>query len=192
MSILKNIREQQNITQEELSEKSGISVRTIQRIEAGTAPKGHTLKMLAQTLGVEEHELLYEKKLQTAETIQPETKTPVSEEALHIHYASIKIINLSSLPFVVFPPANIIAPALLMLVTKQKNTLSKQIISVQMMWTIIAPVVFMLVIFTKPGNKVTLLTMILLVLSNIFIILRNAVAIDQKKQLHYKLNFNMI
>jgi transcriptional regulator with XRE-family HTH domain len=44
MSKLKQIREQQNLTQEELAEKSGISVRTIQRIESGTEPKGHTLK----------------------------------------------------------------------------------------------------------------------------------------------------
>jgi transcriptional regulator with XRE-family HTH domain len=31
MSKLKQIREQQNLTQEELAEKSGISVRTIQK-----------------------------------------------------------------------------------------------------------------------------------------------------------------
>jgi len=46
MSKLKQLREQKNMTQEELSEKSGISVRTIQRIESGTNPKGHTLKYL--------------------------------------------------------------------------------------------------------------------------------------------------
>jgi transcriptional regulator with XRE-family HTH domain len=34
MSELKKIREKQNLTQEELAEKSGLSVRTIQRIEA--------------------------------------------------------------------------------------------------------------------------------------------------------------
>lgn len=192
MSILKNIREQQNITQEELSEKSGISVRTIQRIEAGTAPKGHTLKILAQTLRVQEYELLHEYISPESESSKPEGKISLKEETPPIQYTFIKLINLSSLPFVIFPPANIIAPVLLMFITKQKNTLSKQIISVQIIWTIIAPIVFMLIIFTKPGNKVTLITMIILVLCNIFIILRNAAAIDQKKQLYYKLNFNMI
>ena len=44
-----------NLTQEELSEKSKISVRTIQRIEAGTEPKGHTLRALAQALDIEEY-----------------------------------------------------------------------------------------------------------------------------------------
>ncbi|MDF2831166.1 helix-turn-helix transcriptional regulator [Chryseobacterium indoltheticum] len=50
MSELKKIRETKNITQEELAEKSGISVRTIQRIEAGTIPKGYTLKLWQKVL----------------------------------------------------------------------------------------------------------------------------------------------
>ncbi len=57
MSKLKIVREQKNLTQEELSEKSGISVRTIQRIESGIAPKGHTLKALSKTLEILETEL---------------------------------------------------------------------------------------------------------------------------------------
>ena len=44
MSQLKKIREEKNLTQEKLAQQSGISVRTIQRIEAGTDPKGDTLK----------------------------------------------------------------------------------------------------------------------------------------------------
>lgn len=54
MSELKKIREEMNLTQEELAEKSGISVRTIQRIESGTKPKGYTLKALAAALGISE------------------------------------------------------------------------------------------------------------------------------------------
>lgn len=60
MPTLKQIREKQNLTQEELSEKSGISVRTIQRIEAGTPPKGYTLKTLAKALGIPESDFLSE------------------------------------------------------------------------------------------------------------------------------------
>jgi transcriptional regulator with XRE-family HTH domain len=39
----KKIREQKHLTQSELAEKSGLSLRTIQRIEAGNTPKGFTL-----------------------------------------------------------------------------------------------------------------------------------------------------
>lgn len=45
-------REHLNITQKELAEKSGISVRTVQRVEAGDLPKGYTLRALAKTLAL--------------------------------------------------------------------------------------------------------------------------------------------
>nr|MBC7612859.1 helix-turn-helix transcriptional regulator [Pseudopedobacter sp.] len=184
MSKLKHIREQQNLTQEELSEKSGVSVRTIQRIEAEKDPKGYTLRVLAETLGVQQKELL----IQPLENENKEN----NEESIPVNYSKIKLINLSSLPFVVVPLLNILVPLLLMFILKLKNPITKQIISLQMMWTIVAPIIFMLGIFMKLGRSFTLILIIGLVLSNIYIILRNAVGIDQKKKLHYKLNFSMI
>ena len=52
MSKLTEYREKLNYTQSELSEKSGISVRTIQRIESGANLKGHTLKAIALALNI--------------------------------------------------------------------------------------------------------------------------------------------
>ena len=49
------------------------------------------------------------------------------------------------------------------------------------MWTVLAPVVFMLGVFLKLGRQFTLVLMILIVLSNLFIILRNAAGIDKNK-----------
>lgn len=190
MSRLKAIREQKNLTQEELSEKSKISVRTIQRIESGTEPKGHTLRALAQTLEIEESLLLQEEIIISQE--DNEVKTEVAEESESVNYSMIKMINLSSLLFVVVPPLNILAPFLLMFITKQRNSLTKQIISLQMFWTAIAPIVFMLGIFLKLGKEFTLILMILIALSNVFMILRNAAEIDRKKKLYFKLKFNML
>lgn len=189
MPNLKLLREQQNLTQEELSEKSGISVRTIQRIEAGTQPKGYTLKTLAKVLDVRESDLS-DKSIKTETTVESE-KTISSQEPA-IDYSKIKLINLSSLLFAVLPPLNIIAPLILAAVLKQKNQLVKQIVSVQILWTILAPVVFMLGIFLKLGRKFTLVLMIAIVLSNVFIILRNVAEIDKKKKLYYRLKFNII
>jgi transcriptional regulator with XRE-family HTH domain len=190
MSKLKVLRELLNLTQEELSEKSGISVRTIQRIETGKDPKGYTLRILAKALELEESEL------QTQETegenINITEEKEESEEAILINYSSLKLINLSSIPFIVIPPLNIIVPLVLMLTMKQKNILTKELITVQILWTIIAPIVFMLGIFLKLGNQFTLILMILIALSNVFIILRNAIEIDRNKKLFYKLNFSMI
>ena len=191
MSNLKTIRERQNLTQEEVAEQSGISVRTIQRIEAGTAPKGHTLRALAKALAVEEKELLA-----GAISIEQESTTDElagdSEAPAPIRYPAVKLINLSSILFILLPPLNILVPLLLMFGMKQKNELVRQIISVQILWTITAPIVFMLGIFLKLGRTFTLLLIIAIVLSNVGIILRNAIAIDRKKQLFIRLNFSMI
>lgn len=188
MPTLKQIREKQNLTQEELSEKSGISVRTIQRIEAGTTPKGYTLKTLSKTLGIPESSFLAE---ETPETII-ESDTKITVETTEINYSKIKLINLSSILFVALPPLNILAPLLLSHFLKQKNKLTKQIISVQILWTILAPIVFLLGIFLKLGSTFTLVLMISIVLSNIIIILLNASEIDRKNKLRLKLNFSIL
>lgn len=179
MSKLKEIREKINLTQEELSDKSGISVRTIQRIESGNEPKGQTLKILAKTLAIKESELL-------------------EKEATHIELNStlLKIINLSSLPFTVIPPANIVVPLVIMLAKKQFSPLAKQIVSIQILWLIIAGIIFLLCSFMKNwfslGSNFILVVMTLLVFSNMFIILKNTAEIDKKGKLFFRLNFSFI
>ncbi|SEH29583.1 Helix-turn-helix [Chryseobacterium culicis] len=196
MSKLKAIREQKNLTQEELSEKSKISVRTIQRIESGTVPKGHTRRALAQALEIEESGLMADlpQAAAPAETVEMEEgiEERIEEETVSINYSYVKIINLSSLLFTLLPPLNILVPLLLMFTMKQKNNLVRQIISVQMIWTVMAPVIFMLGIFLKLGKQFTPILMILIVLSNVFIILRNASEIDRNKKLYFCLKFSMI
>lgn len=190
MSKLKKLRELQNLTQEELSEKSGISVRTIQRVETGKDPKGYTLRTLAKVLEVEESQLQTQEAKEENTKITEETKE--DKEALLINYSTLKLINLSSIPFVIIPPLNIIVPLVLMLTMKQKNTLTKALISIQILWTILAPIVFMLGLFLKLGRQFTLILMILIALSNVFIILRNAIEIDRNKKLRYNLNFSLL
>ena len=185
MSRLVELREKSNLTQEELAEKSGVSVRTIQRVESGIAPKGYTLKALAKALGVHESELLIEDENANHTAIPDQT-----------NLTWLKLINLSSLPFTVFPPANIIAPLILMFAKKQFTPLTKQIVSVQIIWTILSVIIFMLSAFMKNwfdlGNKFTLIVMVLLVLSNVFIILRNTAELDKNKKLRIKLNFSIL
>lgn len=188
MSKLKSIRESHHLTQEELSEKSGVSVRTIQRVESGQEPKGFTLKVLAKTLGVSEGELLKDQKLKTTLSNNPEETL----ESTDIDFAKLKLINLATLPVAVFPPLNILVPWLLMVALKQKNVLTKQLISIQILWTIAAPIVFMLGLFLKLGNQFTIYFMAVIALSNIFIVLQNTIAIDRKRKLRYQLNFSIL
>ncbi len=191
MSKLKQIREQQNLTQEELSEKSGISVRTIQRIESGTEPKGHTLKTLSKTLEISVDDLL-NKKVEVLVEDTTEKSIKNSEIESQINYQKVKMINLSSVLFVLLPPLNILVPLILSYSLKQKNQLTKQIISLQILWTILAPIVFMLGIFLKLGQSFTIVILLLIILSNVYLILRNLAEIDRKKQLRYKLNFSIV
>jgi transcriptional regulator with XRE-family HTH domain len=190
MSRLRVFRENQNLTQEELSKKSGISARTIQRIEKGKEPKGYTLRVLAKALKIEENELLCKKIKQEKFEISANKKE--TKKVVLINYSLLKLINLSSIPFIIIPPLNIIIPLILMLKMKQKSIITKQLISLQILWTVLSPVIFMLGIFLKLGNKFTLVLIILIILSNVFIILRNAIEIDRTKKLYYKLNFSMI
>ena len=195
MSELKKIREKRNLTQEELAEKSGLSVRTIQRIEAGTEPKGYTLKTLVSSLDVSENDLLTPI-IPTEESVveNPIFQEPVLEiknEPIE-NLTLIKIINLSSLPLCWFPIANFLPPLLIMLISKQKTPLVKQIISLQIILAVIAPVIFMLVIFLKLGKESVMITIIALILADIYIILRNAYQLDKKQSLYYKLNFNLL
>jgi len=191
MSKLKSIREKQNLTQEELSERSGISVRTIQRIEAGADPKGYTLRVLSEKLGVQEMAL--QDKQPEAENAEEDSQNAVPAEApVLVNHSMVKLINLSSIPFIVLPPLNVLVPLIIIFATKQKSPLTRQIVSVQMMWTILAPILFLLVVLTKPGNGITLGIMLLLALSNVWIVLRNALNIDRKNELYYRLNFNLI
>lgn len=193
MSALKNLREKLNLTQEELADKSGISVRTIQRIESGVEPKGHTLKSLAHSLGVKEQEL------RPKEDLPIETEDPLLEtegKVIETSTTLIKMINLSSLPFIFIPFASIVIPLLIMFFKKKFVPITKSIVTIQILWLICAVTIFMLSAFMKNwfllGRKFMPVIMILLVLSNVVIILRNAIEIDKKGKLFFKLNFSLI
>ena len=178
MSKLTEYREKLNLTQDELAEKSGLSVRTIQRIEAGSKPKGHSLNVLSKALNVSREQL-------TEEESEPS-----------LNYKLIKLVNISSLPFVVIPLANIALPLMIMYGKKEVNSITKQIVSVQILWTVISAVLFLLSPFISrlfsSETKLTLIVLIVSILLNIFIILRNAIAIDKKNELSIKLNFSFI
>jgi transcriptional regulator with XRE-family HTH domain len=178
MSNLTKYREKLNLTQDQLADKTGLSVRTIQRIEAGSKPKGHSLNVLVQALNVNKEQLIEERN-------EPS-----------FNYKLIKLINLSSLPFVIIPLANIAIPLLIMYYKKEVNSLTKQVISVQILWTILSTVLFLLSPFISrifsSENKLTLIVLIISILTNIFIILRNAIALDKKNKMHIKLNFSFL
>jgi len=185
MSKLKLAREKANLTQEELATQSGVSVRTIQRIEAGTDPKGYTLKTLAKTLHIEPNELV-------------STNDPVStnEVPQPVNIGLMKLINLASLPVAFLPPLNIILPLLIMFLKKEFGTMAKQLITIQILWAVSSFVLFMLAAFVRNwffwSNKFTLIVMVLLALSNIMLIIWNAISLDKHKKPAIGVKFSLI
>jgi transcriptional regulator with XRE-family HTH domain len=179
MSQLLKCREKLNLTQEELSSKSGISVRTIQRIESGIKPKGYTLNQLSAALNISNDDLLKEK--------EPTEK---------INKQLLKYINLSSILLVFIPFGSIIMPLIMMHWKKEVNHFTKQIVSIQILWTLLFISVIVLVAFLVKlfsfSKEVIPLVMLALVMTNLFVIIRNTIEIEKNSKLHIKLNFNIL
>jgi hypothetical protein len=83
-----------------------------------------------------------------------------------------------------------------MLLKKDPVPMAKQLVSVQILWTVAAVVLFMLSAFLRNwlsmSNGFTLMVMILLALSNIALILWNAINLDKKKVPAIRLKFSLV
>jgi transcriptional regulator with XRE-family HTH domain len=176
---IKTIRERKHLTQEDLAEQSGLSVRTIQRIEAGQEPKGHTAKVLAQTLDIDLNSL---------------SGQNFPEES--INFDLVKRINLSSAIVCFIPLLNIILPFILSRYYKQYNHLTKGIISLQILWSIVSTLAFFIAGFLKLTyslhRQTGLWVAIVFIIINLVMILVNSANIDKNKAIYFKLNFSFI
>lgn len=178
MNKLLQLREQRNLTQAELADKSGISVRTIQRLEAGQEPKGYTLKALAAAFGVEE-------------TVFSEP--PELPRAPHLKWC--KLINLCSLPLLLLPPLNVLIPLAIIFVKKQDSGPARQLISLQLIWTLIAGflliVVMMLNDWLGVKSQFTMLIPLGWLLAGAVMITRNAIELAKSERPHIAPNLTI-
>ncbi|MHA7059598.1 helix-turn-helix domain-containing protein [Aquimarina sp. M1] len=179
MSRLLEYREKLNLTQKELSKESGISVRTIQRIESGTKPKGYTLKTLAKTLGVNEIDLL-------------KNDTPTKKS----NYNLTNLINLSSLIVVFIPVVSFIIPFSITLIKKQWNDVTKQIINIQILWSVTMILTFLISSVINSYfpfiNNSLIVILLVLILANALIIIRNSIELDKNDKLYFHLKFSIV
>ena len=177
-SIVKQLREEKNLTQGELAEKSGLSLRTIQRIEAGNIPKGFTLKTLANIFETE-----------------PEKLVP-SKEIVKLDRA--KLINLSSLIGLLIPFGGVLFPLILTYKTKDSKNkeLGKSIVSVQIILAvalavsqIVSPFIQKLLSLHFPLFLVPLLLIFCL---KLLIVIFNGISLNNKNDLHKNLKINYL
>ncbi|MBX2874802.1 MAG: helix-turn-helix domain-containing protein, partial [Saprospiraceae bacterium] len=122
---LPRLRKQRGLSQEALADLSGLSIRTIQRIEAGVSkPRAFTLKTLAEALEVELSEL---------------TRLDKSGSDASKDYRFVKWMNLSILGQLVLPLANIALPLIIWRkwrAEKSVKELGVGLISFQIWWTL--------------------------------------------------------
>ncbi|MHC0446135.1 helix-turn-helix domain-containing protein [Flavobacterium sp. 3-218] len=175
---VKFLREEKNMTQNELAEKSGLSLRTIQRIEAGNSLKGFTLKTIAEALETNPENLIFKKE-----------NTPIERA---------KIINLSVLSGFIIPFGSIIFPLLLTYKTTNaaNKEIGKQIVSVQIVLSLILSLLLIISPFLQsafslkfPLFLIPLLTILCL---KLVIVIVNGISLNQKQQLAIKLKNNFL
>lgn len=133
---IKDLRNRKGFSQEQLSEESKLSLRTIQRIEKGESiPRGDTLIKLTQALGVTPDELL--------------EWTNIEDKGY------LTLLNLSALIGVFFHPIlGIIIPLVMWILKKDKisgvDDYGKKLISFQITWTLLIYLTF--IIGSKGSN----------------------------------------
>lgn len=148
---LSHIRKEKGMTQETLAELSGVTVRTIQRIEAGdVVPQHHTVKLLAEALNIEPKEIIFG----TAVNELPENTAKTD---------LLPLYHLLPLLGIIFPFTNIILPLILWVVKRHAHPRydidGKKSINFQLTITLIAALTIPLLILYMPvGYPLFLLT----------------------------------
>ena len=172
------LRERKNLTQTELAEKAGISLRTVQRMEAGNIPKGYTLQSLAKALDTHSENLFIKEKI--------------------IDLSRAKLINLSALAGLIIPFGGVIVPMILTYKTKDLDNkeLGKNIVSIQIILLFIISVIMIVSPFIQKlfslRFPVFLIPLLLFLGLKLMIIIVNGVHLNKKNDLHSKLKINFL
>jgi transcriptional regulator with XRE-family HTH domain len=133
-----NARKRKGLTQEELAERTGVTARTIQRIESGDGtPRQYTLKAIASAL-----DLAYDELIVTSLPIETGTPALLQNEATEQedtrHF--LRLLCLSCFSYLVVPFLHFLIPAYLLKRKRATNPAvvarSKTIILSQIHWLI--------------------------------------------------------
>lgn len=186
-SMLIEKRKVLKMTQQELADKTGLSTRTIQRIEAGdTVPQDYSLRQIMKALNIEENDW-------NTDSISKKT----------IHQKDLKfsesVLTWSTL-LAVFVPINLIIIFTLRFFYRNKfvkNEFAKKIIGFQVLWTIFQITIILsipLLTFILTEQKMNglpvlpQLTHILLTIINLFLLFQVSKSLKRRESnilIHY-------
>ena len=175
---IRNYRQKNGLSQEQLAEKSGLNLRTIQRIEKDeTIPRGDSLRRLAIALKTSPDDLI-------------DWRTKEDKNLL-------TILNLSQLSFIAFPTLGILIPLIIWILQKDKikkvDQLGKLILNFQLSWTLIfflsnGILMFAKILHLDIGGQVSDVLPILFIMYgyNILVIVLNSILCIRDKTAFYK------
>lgn len=79
---------------------------------------------------------------------------------------------------------------------KEINTVTKQIVSIQILWTlsflIVTVLVALLFKWFSFSKEIVPLVMLVLIITNLYIIIRNTIEIEKNNKLYIRLNFSVL
>ena len=174
---VKEFRTQKGMSQEVLAEESGLSQRTVQRIENGESnPTGDTIRRISSALNINPDELI---------------DWTIKEDIGYLIF-----LNLSALSFLFFPLLGILVPFIMWTSKKDKlkgvNNIGRELINFEITWTIMLAIIpVSLFLLTKMGvlENLTFSTIIIIALMmyflNIALITYNTFRINSKKEVVY-------
>jgi transcriptional regulator with XRE-family HTH domain len=174
---LKELRTNKGMSQEFLADESGLSLRTIQRIENGESnPTGESLKRLSNALNVNPDELI---------------DWSIKEDNKYLIY-----LNLSALTFLVFPILGILIPFVLWTSKRGKikhvDQLGRGLINYEISWVLslfLIPILlytlFMVGVIDNLSISKILAIIAVLYGFNLILIVFNTIRISNKKNVIY-------
>ena len=173
MSIIKNIREQKGLTQAELANQTGLSLRTIQRLESSNKePKGHSLSVLSKVFDME------------SSALQDQFKS--IEDTKASETTSIRLINLSVLSFLGIPFGNIILPLILWRRHRQSkfvDEMGRRIVNFQIIFSVMLSILLCLSPFIGrtffSNTPIILIVLFLAYAVNVIIVCRIAMKLQR-------------
>ncbi|UBM63404.1 helix-turn-helix domain-containing protein [Candidatus Sulfidibacterium hydrothermale] len=178
---IKELRTQKGFSQEALAEKSGLSLRTVQRIENGeTFPRGDSLKRMASALDVLPETFIHTENRQKNDPI-------------------ITTLQLSQFGFLLFPPLSILIPLWIWIKEKESSVsvenVGKSVLNFQISWNILLLFLFIFFFISmatrQPGDMLTfkqvlsLPFIVLLYIYNFGIIIINIFLYKKKEKVRY-------
>lgn len=177
-SIVQHLREEKYLTQTELAEKSGLSLRTVQRIEAGNIPKGFTLKALSIVLETEPQKLIPAKEIEKTDRA--------------------KMINFSALAGLILPFGGVVFPLILSYKTKdiKNKEIGKSIVSVQIILAVVLSVSQIVSPFIQKGLSLHfplfMVPLLLIICLKLLVVIINGISLNNKNDLHKNLKINFL